>query len=554
MDPRADVRAHVALVRSWTPVDAARQASADLAAYHAPRASRTGDVDAMQHLREDMALRTRNSEPYRSQLQREDPHTLRDVLAQPIVPVRREVDATGPAIAPAAAVAQAPAERSGSSAARPEESVNVIAAVSSGKRALDTELDAQQRQAARASIPANDKQADAKREIVDHMTSDELKRFAAAGTDRPKAEQVLRDAASREERAAAAGPVREPVPPLAERFNIRRSVLTKEYEFRDRPGTVAFAERFSTLRSAQSSPAVAIAMIDRAGERGWSTVRVKGSAEFKRQAWIAAEARGIKAIGYEPTKGDIEAAQAERSRLEKFSGWQGGTVQRADEQPSPGASRMAPEQPQHRPSERGAQDPGAAAARTRQTEEAVRRDPGSDDERRSTSKEDRKVAEFAVMAGAPVPEQGGKGTTGASRDAAGAARDTTGVDVPSLASAEIDRGRRDHSRSDRAEEPGRGREPGQDRGRDQDRDADQRLGRSVGSAAFMRALEQVMERDNVPQQLRPEIRTVAAAQFAALRAESKTARVRLVDRQAPRQVPVQLPRYEVKRASQERAR
>ncbi|MBI5792554.1 MAG: hypothetical protein HZA63_13875 [Rhodocyclales bacterium] len=70
----------------------------------------------------------------------------------------------------------------------------------------------------------------------------------------------------------------------------------------------------------------------------------------------------------------------------------------------------------------------------------------------------------------------------------------------------------------------------------------------------MRALEQVMERDGVPMERRPEIRTVAERQFAALRAEGKTVRVPLVHREAPRRVPVQLPQYEVKRAAQERAR
>jgi hypothetical protein len=61
-------------------------------------------------------------------------------------------------------------------------------------------------------------------------------------------------------------------------------------------------------------------MLDRADERGWTTIRVNGSEEFKRQAWIQAEARGINALGYEPTQGDRVAAGEQRATLEQVRG------------------------------------------------------------------------------------------------------------------------------------------------------------------------------------------------------------------------------------------
>lgn len=535
VDPRAEVRAHVATARSWAPEEASRQATADLTAYHAPRASRPGDAHSMQQLREDMALRARNSEPYRLELQALDPKTLRDVLAQPIAAPSREGEskerpAPSPAQAPetpeSTKMPRAPEADLAKTAGQP---VNMISAVSERTRTADTELDAQQRLGAKASIAANDRQGDAKREVVDHMAPDELKRFAAAGADKPKAGQVLRDAASREERAATTGPVREPVPPLSERFNIGRRIFTKEYEFRDRPGTVAFSERFGNLRTAHSTPAVAIAMVDRAGERGWSTVRVSGSAEFKRQSWIAAEARGIKAIGYEPTKGDIEAARAERDRLARSTDWRGGSIEKVRDR---------------------AIEPVAPAV--------GERNAGRTSDRSSERSVERTDATPTVPAAATTGDpkrQVDREVNGTAREAGpreATARDSAAPDIPSLAGSSARRDDQDQSQP--KGNTGRGPNQRDEPGRGQDRDADQRLGRSVGSAAFMRALEQVMERDNVPQQLRPEIRTVAAAQFAALQGQSKTVRVRLVDRQAPRQVPVQLPRYEVKHASQERAR
>jgi hypothetical protein len=90
----------------------------------------------------------------------------------------------------------------------------------------------------------------------------------------------------------------------------------REYYTRDTAGQFAFTERWMSMGTASNSPAIVKGMMERADELGWTTVRLNGSAEFKRQGWIAAEARGIKAIGYEPTQGDRQAAAEERTKLE----------------------------------------------------------------------------------------------------------------------------------------------------------------------------------------------------------------------------------------------
>jgi hypothetical protein len=141
------------------------------------------------------------------------------------------------------------------------------------------------------------------------------------------------------------GPRRSAIPPLEDRFNIvSRGLVSKDYEFRDQPGKIAFSESLLKLSSQTDSPAAAKAMVDRALERGWETVRVSGSSEFKRQAWIAATAHGIKAIGHAPTPGDRQTAEKERARVELSRGLrdapgrqlaestkaQGGTVAHAD--------------------------------------------------------------------------------------------------------------------------------------------------------------------------------------------------------------------------------
>ena len=57
------------------------------------------------------------------------------------------------------------------------------------------------------------------------------------------------------------------------------------------------------------------AMLALAEARGWTELRVTGSAEFRREAWIEASARGLTVAGHRPT--DPERQEAERRRAER---------------------------------------------------------------------------------------------------------------------------------------------------------------------------------------------------------------------------------------------
>ena len=110
---------------------------------------------------------------------------------------------------------------------------------------------------------------------------------------------------------------RRAIPPLEDRFNVFRiGLVEKEYHFRDQAGKVAFTDKLLSISTASESPAAIKAMVDRAAERGWETVSLKGSPEFVRQGWIAANAQGLKAVGHTPTTGDREAVIKERARLQ----------------------------------------------------------------------------------------------------------------------------------------------------------------------------------------------------------------------------------------------
>jgi hypothetical protein len=110
---------------------------------------------------------------------------------------------------------------------------------------------------------------------------------------------------------------RRAIPPLEDRFNVMTiGLVEKEYHFRDQAGKVAFTDKLLSISTASENPAAIKAMVDRAAERGWDTVKLGGSPEFVRQAWIAASAQGLKAVGHTPTPGDKGAAVKERTRLE----------------------------------------------------------------------------------------------------------------------------------------------------------------------------------------------------------------------------------------------
>ena len=110
---------------------------------------------------------------------------------------------------------------------------------------------------------------------------------------------------------------RRAIPPLEDRFNVKRiGLIEKEYHFRDQAGKVAFTDKFRSISTGSESPAAIKAMVDRAVERGWETVRLNGSSEFVRQGWIAATAQGLNAAGHTATVGDRESAAKERARLQ----------------------------------------------------------------------------------------------------------------------------------------------------------------------------------------------------------------------------------------------
>lgn len=123
------------------------------------------------------------------------------------------------------------------------------------------------------------------------------------------------------------------------------------------------------------------AMLDLAQSRGWQTVKLRGTDEFRREAWVQAQVRGMKADGYAARNTDLQeverrkaaaapvaekAAPAAQQRAVKAKEASGGTTRREQEKAVWNVvetqGKAAREQDAPKPTEKAAQKPAAVAA------------------------------------------------------------------------------------------------------------------------------------------------------------------------------------------------
>ena len=88
--------------------------------------------------------------------------------------------------------------------------------------------------------------------------------------------------------------------------------LRNKYERSDKGSYVdlkdhkeAFRDKGTTLKTPKKDIETVRAMIDVAEAKGWTELKLKGTKEFKRLAFLEAESRGIATTGYKPKEADI---------------------------------------------------------------------------------------------------------------------------------------------------------------------------------------------------------------------------------------------------------
>jgi len=90
-----------------------------------------------------------------------------------------------------------------------------------------------------------------------------------------------------------------------------------DYFFKDRDHDLAFSDVGPRIKTATNDPQVIESMVAMALTKGWTTLKVKGSTEFKAQVWLAAQMVGLAVEGYRPTAKDYALLRHARESLQK---------------------------------------------------------------------------------------------------------------------------------------------------------------------------------------------------------------------------------------------
>ena len=116
---------------------------------------------------------------------------------------------------------------------------------------------------------------------------------------------------------ASASATKADPPGIQAQYYIENAGKERRY-YKDLEGKqLAFRADSKAVTTKQEDRVTVSHMLDVAQARGWTSLHVRGTAAFKQEAWIEAQARGLSVKGYEPTAADRRNIQARRVTREK---------------------------------------------------------------------------------------------------------------------------------------------------------------------------------------------------------------------------------------------
>lgn len=167
-----------------------------------------------------------------------------------------------------------------------------------------------------------------------------IERVTEAGDDRKSDEpRAARDSEKRDpilEAASDAATPEKSAPTAEHDYGFPDRVRRKYYVVADQPAKegvalkarvyadergeyLAFKATEDRLTTRLTSAQVIHDMIAVAEHRNWEAIHLRGSVEFRREAWIEASARGMEAKGYEPTDIDRQVLASRREARERVN-------------------------------------------------------------------------------------------------------------------------------------------------------------------------------------------------------------------------------------------
>jgi len=113
----------------------------------------------------------------------------------------------------------------------------------------------------------------------------------------------------------------QPIKPIPNELNNQYVIQGDEkkgkYYFKDKPELEAFRDKGSKLITKSTASSVAKSMVALAESKQWETIKLSGSAKFKREVWMEANLRGMSVEGYKPTKQDLQNLEDRQNKIER---------------------------------------------------------------------------------------------------------------------------------------------------------------------------------------------------------------------------------------------
>jgi len=167
-----------------------------------------------------------------------------------------------------------------------------------------------------------ERQAHEAEEAKAHERREEAERQAREEETREAIEDRLRRTKEREQREYMAGLMDMDKPSGKELgrgdYIIPRSIAQSYVEMegrfysKEKPPRVMFEDKGDKLTTSRTDSKSISDMVALAKAKQWETLKVTGSQEFRREAWLQAESLGIKVKGYTPKEADLAALEALR--------------------------------------------------------------------------------------------------------------------------------------------------------------------------------------------------------------------------------------------------
>ena len=106
-------------------------------------------------------------------------------------------------------------------------------------------------------------------------------------------------------------------PLLPEQLSSRYTFINGKGYFASRPSAVAFIDKGNKLQTRLEHSKVVMDLITIAKHRGWHSIKLKGSQNFKQEAWYQAKLKGLEVTGYQPQSRDHQRLAQQQAKSQK---------------------------------------------------------------------------------------------------------------------------------------------------------------------------------------------------------------------------------------------